>query len=70
MPTTPGPTEQTAASTPLPAAQASADATETQSTSPSKHAPAPIATSSRPRAFSSRTLSDSETGRAPPGTWT
>ena len=53
------------------AAQASAAARPTHGTSPSAHAPRrrpPCA--SRPAAFRTRTVSDSDTGSAPPAIWT
>ena len=39
-------------------------------TSPSRHGAAATATSTSPRAFSARTASESDTGSAPPATWT
>ena len=70
VPTMPGPDRAHDGVEPGAFAQASAEAVETQSTSPSTHAPTATAASSRPRAFSARTASESETGSAPPGSWT
>ena len=68
VPTIPGPTEQTAASTPLrlrPRRARTQPITQSHVAVEARRRRA-IATSSRPRAFSSRTVSDSETGSAPP----
>ena len=51
-------------------AQASAAAVVTQSTSPSRHGATAIAVPRSPRSLSARTVSESETGSAPPATWT
>ena len=66
FPTMPGPIPQTTTSKPLAFAHASAEATDSACTSPSKHGATAIAVSSSWRVFSSRTVSDSATGRAPP----
>src|SRR5262245_57051510 len=50
-------------------AQTSADATETQWTSPSTHAPTATAVSTRPRSLNARTVSERDTGSAPPASW-
>ena len=63
VPTIPGPTEHTATSA-HDATPTSADTTLTASRSPSTHAPTATAVT-RNRAFSARTVSDSETGSAP-----
>ena len=66
MPTIPGPIPQTTTSNPFAFAQASAEAMVTACTSPSRHGATAIAVSSSRRVFSTRTVSESETGSAPP----
>ena len=70
VPTIPGPTAHTTASSPRAFAHASAEAPVSASTSPSKHGATATAVSSRPRSFSARTVSESATGNAPPASCT
>src|SRR6185503_2517137 len=70
VPTMPGPIEQRTASHPCSAAQTKAAAVETHATLPSMHAPTATVVSTSPRSRSARTVSERETGSAPPGTWT
>ena len=70
VPTIPGPIPQTTTSAPLRAACASADAAVTHCTSPSRQGDTAIAVSSSWRAFRARTVSERDTGSAPPASWT
>ena len=71
VPTIPGPTRADDGVVALaPPPSASAAAAVTHSTSPSRHGATAIASSSSPRSFRARTVSESETGSAPPATCT
>ena len=66
----PGPIAQTTASIPARAHATSAEAVETQAISPPKHGPTATVVSRYEASRSARTVSESGTGRAPPGSWT
>ena len=66
VPTIPGPTEQTTRRNPAPSPKRAPPHEVTHCASPSRHGATAIAISSRPRSSSVRTVSDSETGSAPP----
>ena len=70
VPTIPGPIPQTIASAPRLTARVSAAATVTHWRSPSRHGLTAIAVSRSRRAFSARTVSESETGSEPPASCT